>query len=234
MTEHQTPAQRLADALTAADGSDRLQAALAAGTFPDASYLEPLVARCGVEDDFAVREMLTWAIIHLPGDVLPRVLEELDSESALAQSQALHTISKLGDERAWPAITSALLHSADDEVARTAWRAAIAVAPEDELSGLAQDFVRELGRSGLIEVREGLSPVPVNTEIWRSLSRALVSLGEHATAPLVAALTAAEHDGDLARLVHARVTVRLLEDPDASFALEPADAHRRGNSRTHD
>jgi Ni2+-binding GTPase involved in maturation of urease and hydrogenase len=34
----------------------------------------------------------------------------------------LHTLSKIGDKRAWAWITRDMLHDTDDEVARTAWR----------------------------------------------------------------------------------------------------------------
>uniref|UniRef100_UPI000F63A7A7 HEAT repeat domain-containing protein n=1 Tax=Leucobacter chromiireducens TaxID=283877 RepID=UPI000F63A7A7 len=165
-----TRAQRLAAALAVTDSSARLQAALTAGTRPEPSFVEPLIARCAVEPDFSVREMLTWALLRLPVElVLPRVLAELDpatASSALGQSQALHTVSKLGDPRAWPAITGELLHSSDEEIARTAWRAAVAVAPADARPELAAALVRELGRG--------------DRELHRSLSRAIVGIGDPA------------------------------------------------------
>ncbi|MGD9607505.1 MAG: HEAT repeat domain-containing protein, partial [Leucobacter sp.] len=60
------PAALLRAALSADDSSDRLQAALTAGTRPDEAYLEPLLDRCAVEPDFYVRDMLTWALTRLP------------------------------------------------------------------------------------------------------------------------------------------------------------------------
>ena len=52
---------RLLDALGAANSSTRLQAALAVGTHSDPGLVDALVARCAIEPDFFVRDMLTWA-----------------------------------------------------------------------------------------------------------------------------------------------------------------------------
>ncbi len=110
---------RVARALSAEDGSVRLQAALAAGTHPDPAFLEALVGRCAVEPDFFVRDMLSWALTRLSPEVtLPRVRRELGAERAQARSQALHTLSKIGDRSAWAWITRGMLRDADDEVAR--------------------------------------------------------------------------------------------------------------------
>ena len=66
-------AASIARALESQDESLRLRAALAAGTHPHPSLVEPLVRRCGVEPDFFVRENLSWALTRLPADdVLPR------------------------------------------------------------------------------------------------------------------------------------------------------------------
>ncbi|WP_024357578.1 HEAT repeat domain-containing protein [Leucobacter chironomi] len=198
-------AAALSRALLADDASDRLQAALTAGTHPDESFLDPLVARCAVEPDFYVRDMLTWALTRLPRDlVLDRLLGELSSAAPQARSQALHTLSKLGDPRGWPAITAEHLHDDDAEVARAAWRTAAGLAPEDEHPALAGELVLELGRGDI--------------EVMRSLSRALVELGE-AAVPLV---RGADDGSALQRARHARATLRLIEDPEASFTLDGA------------
>lgn len=221
-----TPAGRLAAALASPNSSARMRAAMTAGTSADPSFLDPLVERCAIEEDFSVRETLTWALTRLPVDlVLPRIIAELGSPSPTARSQALHTISKLGDERAWPAIGPELLHSEDDGVARTAWRAAVAVAPEHERQALATELVAELGRGGSTAGRG-------DTELWRSLSRAIAALGDAAAAPLAAAATAAALSGDVARSAHAAATEQLLADPDAGFALAPEDARRLGTAHS--
>ncbi|MCY1138065.1 HEAT repeat domain-containing protein [Actinoplanes sp. Pm04-4] len=195
------------NALNAGESSIRLQAALAAGTRADPDLLEALVARCAVEPDFFVRDMLTWALTRLPASLtVPRLVAELGSPIAQARSQALHTLSKLGDERAWPAITRSLLRDADDEVARTAWRAAVALAPDGEREGLAVELAAQLGRG--------------DRNVKLSLSRALVALGSEQ------ALQAGLDSDDPAVAAHARATRALLLDPEAGFDAAIAEATR--------
>ncbi|GHE46875.1 hypothetical protein GCM10018785_15760 [Streptomyces longispororuber] len=189
--------------------SVRLRAALAAGTAPGPGRVEALVERCAVEPEFFVRDMLTWALTRHPVSLtLPALLRELGSERAQARSQALHTLSKIGDRRAWPAITPALLADADDEVARSAWRAAVVLVPEGEETALAGELVTQLGRGG--------------RETRRSLSQALVALGE-AIMPVLDAAAAA---GGPDVRAHALATRRLLRDPDAGFAWAIEEAKR--------
>src|ERR1051325_6763341 len=96
----------LVNALSAGESSVRLQAALAAGTQAAPGLRETLVARCAVEPDFFVRDMLTWALTRLPAErTVPRLRAELRSTHAQARSQALHTLSKIGDRQVWPDIT---------------------------------------------------------------------------------------------------------------------------------
>jgi HEAT repeat protein len=206
-TEHTNT--QLTEALVASASSTRLKAALAIGTKPDPGLLEVLVARCGVEPDFYVRDMLTWALTRLPPDLtVPRLLAELDSDVSQSRSQALHTLSKIGDVRAWPAMTSALLHDRDDEVARAAWRAAVAVVPEGEGRDLAEALASQLSRG--------------RREVQLSLSRALVALGE-IVEPV---LKRAKESDAPAVAAHAAATERLLQDPDAAFELDIKEAKR--------
>lgn len=207
---HRNPRNtRLLGALAAPDSSTRLQAALAAGTDPVPELVDALVQRCAVEPDFFVRDMLTWALTRLPAArTLPKLRAELASEHAQARSQALHTLSKIGDPTAWPAVTQALLCDPDDEVARSAWRCAVVLAPEEEKAALAADLVTQLGRG--------------DREVRLSLSRALVALGAVAEPVLEAAAVHA----DPAVRAHASATQRLLHDPDAGFDLA-VDAARR-------
>ncbi|MGY6652295.1 HEAT repeat domain-containing protein [Amycolatopsis sp. TRM77291] len=199
----------LLDALGAEDSSTRLKAAMAAGTRPDARFTDALVARCAVEPDFFVRDMLTWALTRLPpASTVPRLLTELRSERAQARSQALHTLSKIGDRTAWPAITESLLHDTDDEVARSAWRAAVILVPEDARAGLAAELAIELGRGDR------------NRRL--SLSRALVALGDACEPALRKAL---ESRDDAVR-AHAFATERLRRDPEAGFDVTADEAKR--------
>ncbi|MEU4117137.1 HEAT repeat domain-containing protein [Kitasatospora sp. NPDC028055] len=191
------------------DPSVRLRAALAVGTNPDPGFVDGLVERCAVEPDFPVREMLTWALTRHPAAVaVPPLLEEVRSERAQARSQALHTLSKIGDPLAWPAVTPALLSDPDEEVARSAWRAAVVLAPEDERPALAVGLATQFGRGG--------------REAQLSLSRALVALGE-AAAPV---LTAATADPDPRVRAHALATEALRRDPDAGFESAIEEAKR--------
>ncbi|GAB1327057.1 hypothetical protein ACE1SV_13960 [Streptomyces sennicomposti] len=200
---------RLAGALSAGDPSVRLQAALAAGSNPGSALLEPLVERCAVEPDLFVRDMLSWALTRLPAETtLPRLRRELGSERAQARSQALHTLSKIGDGRAWTWITRAMLRDPDDEVARTAWRVAVALAPEDAKKDLAGELAGQLGRG--------------DREVRLSLSRALVGLGDVA----VHALATAAASPDPAVAAHARATELLRRDPETGFDAAVEEAKR--------
>lgn len=187
----------------------RLRAALAVGTAPDPRFVDKLVERCAIEPEFFVRDMLTWALTRHPVSMtLPELLREVRSKRAQARSQALHTLSKIGDQQAWPAITRTLLVDADDEVARSAWRAAVVLVPEGEESALAMVLATQLGRGG--------------RETQLSLSRALVALGEVIEPALLAAAAAPD---PIAR-AHALATERLLRDPDTGFEYAIEEAKR--------
>ncbi|MFE2295450.1 HEAT repeat domain-containing protein [Streptomyces sp. NPDC059452] len=194
-----------------ADGrsSVRLRAALAVGTAPDPRFVDRLIERCAIEPEFFVRDMLTWALTRHPVSLtVPGLLRAVRSHHPQARSQALHTLSKIGDPRAWPAITRALLSDADDEVARSAWRAAVVLVPEGEEAALAVVLATQLGRGG--------------RETQLSLSRALVALGE----AMVPALGTATTAPDPRVRAHALATERLLRDPDAGFTFAIEEAKR--------
>jgi HEAT repeat protein len=187
----------------------RLQAALAVGTTPDPRFVDKLIERCAIEPDFYVRDMLTWALTrHASSVTVPKLVDELRSEHAQARSQALHTLSKIGDRRAWPAITRALLTDADDEVARSAWRAAVVLVPEGAEPELAGVLATQLGRG--------------ERETQLSLSRALIALGDVIMPHLRAAMT----DNDPRVRQHAIATDRLSRDPDAGFEFAIEEAKR--------
>ncbi|MFY1632838.1 HEAT repeat domain-containing protein [Solwaraspora sp. WMMB335] len=208
-THHSSPDPRLLDALAAGDSSTRLKAALAIGTHPQPAFVDALVARCAIEPDFFVRDMLTWALTRLPSQItVPKLRAELHRAPAQARSQALHTLSKIGHRDAWPAITPSLLRDADDEVARTAWRAAVVLVPEEEKRALAAELATQFGRG--------------DREVRLSLSRALAALGD-VIEPILR--TAVTHP-DAAVRAHANATERLLRDPDAGFDLAVDEAKR--------
>jgi HEAT repeat protein len=207
-----TPETSLIAALADGNESVRLKAALAIGSDPkpEPGVVDMLVDRCAVEPNFYVRDMLTWALIRFPAEItVPRLLVELRSECAQARSQALHTLSKIKDAGAWPAITRLLLRDPDDEVARSAWRAAVVLVPEGQEKGLAEELAAQLGRG--------------NREMQLSLSLALVALGEAAIGQI---LQQAMTSDDPRVRAHARATERLLREPDAGFKLAVDQAKR--------
>lgn len=203
------PGTRLSRALAAGSSSVRLQAALAAGTRPDPGLVGLLVERCAVEPDFFVRDMLTWALTrHAAAATVPLLLDEVRAGTRQARSQALHTLSKIGDARGWHALSADVLHDPDEDVARTAWRAAVSLVPAGREAELAETLCAELGRG--------------DRETQRSLSRAIAALGDAG----VPALEAREHADDEAVRTHALATRHLLDDPDADFEAAVAEARR--------
>ncbi|MET8099240.1 HEAT repeat domain-containing protein [Streptomyces sp. NPDC005236] len=209
VTGQDTDAVRILRGLEDGSSSARLRAALAAGTAPDPRFVAELIRRCAIEPEFFVRDMLTWALTRHPVSMtLPALLDEVRSERAQARSQALHTLSKIGDRRAWPAITSALLADADHEVARSAWRAAVVLVAPGEEGVLATELATQLGRGG--------------RETRLSLSQALVALGD----VIEPVLLAAAKSPDAHVRTHALATQRLLRDPDAGFESAIEEAKR--------
>ncbi|MGW4544988.1 HEAT repeat domain-containing protein [Streptomyces violaceorubidus] len=209
MTRQDADPMRALKGLEDARASVRLRAALALGSAPDPRCVDKLVERSAVEPEFFVRDMLTWALTRHPVSLtLARLVAEVHAERPQARGQALHTLSKIGDRRAWPAITRAVLADTDDEVARSAWRAAVVLVPEGEEPALAAVLATQLGRGG--------------RETRLSLSRALVALGEAVTEVLDAAAT----DPDPHVRAHALATRHLLRDPDAGFASAIEEAKR--------
>jgi HEAT repeat protein len=209
MPKEETNTMRALQGLDSSSSSVRLQAALAVGTTPDPRFIDRLIERCSIEPDFYVRDMLTWALTrHTSSMTVPKLIDELRSERAQARSQALHTLSKIGDRRAWPAITRALLSDADQEVARSAWRAAVVLVPEGEESELAGVLATQLGRG--------------ERETQLSLSRVLIALGEVIMPSLHTAMT----DPDPRVRQHAIATERLLRSPDAGFEFAIEEAKR--------
>ncbi|MFB8031372.1 HEAT repeat domain-containing protein [Streptomyces sp. NPDC056004] len=225
VTGQDTDGTRVLQGLEDGSSSVRLRAALAVGTAPDPRYVETLIERCAIEPEFFVRDMLTWALTRHPVSMtLPGLVRELRSERAQARSQALHTLSKIGDRQAWPAITRRLLSDPDDEVARSAWRAAVVLVPEGEEPALAVALATQLGRGG--------------RETQLSLSQAMVALGEVVLPALHGATTAPDpqahahlqphaHARPQAHVhAHALATERLLRDPDAGFEFAIEEAKR--------
>lgn len=208
------PAELLRRALGSADGSERVRSAMAAGTYPRPEYVPVLVEQCAHEPDFTVRETLTWALTRQDRDTtLDRVLPELGSPSPQGRAQALHTLSKIRDPRAWPAITRQLLHDDDTDVARTAWRTAAGLAPEAERAALASELAAHFG----------VGP----DDLQQSLSRAFLTLGESGRDAIDAAAASAEWNVRL----HALATDHLVSYPEDGYEAAVAVARRAAARR---
>lgn len=215
--EHDAAAANgLALALRVPAPSERLQAALAAGTSPKTAYVDVLIDRCIVEPDFFVRDTLTWALMrHDPAVTVERLIHELGSVFPQARSQALHTLSKIRDPRTWSAITPALLEDDEDQVARAAWRTAAGCVPATEAPALAERLAKQFGRG--------------DHDMRQSLTRAFATIGEPAL--LAAEQAAAPTNGDTApqdigARAHALATVRIMRDPELDFGEAVAHARR--------
>ncbi|ALG86925.1 HEAT repeat domain-containing protein [Gordonia phthalatica] len=203
MTDQHTRTDDVIRALRAPSSTTRLRAALAAGTDPEPRCIAVLIERCGVEPDFYVRDMLTWALTrHDVDTVLPAVTAELTSPNPQARSQALHTISKLGDPESWTPTVEALMTDPDDEVARTAWRVAAALAPATEVRAVAAILTSQFGRGG--------------PDVHRSLSRAFAEIGDAA----LPAVRQSQTSSDPVVRGHAVATEALMRDPESSFAFD--------------
>lgn len=157
--------------LASPDQSVRLKAALTAGTYPKPEYIDVLVDQCAHEPDFFVRDTLTWALMR---NEIPKVIErlkpELNSENSQAKSQALHTLTKIGDKQFYSLITHEHLFDSIDKVAVTAWRAASVLVPDNQKSELTSILLTQLGRG--------------DSDVQFDLTRFLCALGECIVEPL--------------------------------------------------
>lgn len=149
----------------------RLQAALAAGAYPEDAYIEVLVAQCAHESDFFVRDTLSWALMrHEIAKVVDRLKPELNSENPQAKSQAIHTLSKIGDKQYYSLITNDHHFDSLDKVAVTAWRAASVLVPDHEKPALTKILVSQLGRG--------------DSDLQFDLTRFICALGDVIVEPL--------------------------------------------------
>jgi len=160
--------------LDSPDQSVRLKAALAAGTYPEPEFIDILISQCAIEPDFFVRDTLSWALMRndIP-QVVKRLEIELVSTNIQAKSQAIHTLSKIGDKNNYKLITDEMLFDADDFVAATAWRAASVLVPYDQKSTLVAKLITQLGRG--------------DSDTQFGLTRFLCAIGEQIVQPLTEA-----------------------------------------------
>lgn len=162
---------KLESMLASPDQSVRLKAALAAGTYPNDDFIEILIAQCSHEPDFFVRDTLSWALMRQDREtVVKRLITELKSPVAQSRSQALHTLSKIGDKQNYPLITHEHLFDIEDAVASTAWRTASVLVPDEEKATLVQLLLTQLGRG--------------DSDLQFALTRFLCAIGEPIVDPL--------------------------------------------------
>ena len=176
--------------LDSPDQSVRLKAALAAGTYPEPEFIEILISQCAIESDFFVRDTLSWALMRNDiSQVVKRLEIELVSTNIQAKSQAIHTLSKIGDKSNYRLITDEMLFDVDDFVAATAWRAASVLVPDDQKSTLVAKLITQLGRG--------------DSDTQFGLTRFLCAIGE----PIVQPLTEAAQSTDEAISNQAKFTL---------------------------
>ena len=180
----------LQELLNSPNQSVRLKAALAAGTYPNPDQIEILISQCGNEADFFVRDTLSWALMrHDKKSVVEQLKIELKSENPQARSQALHTLSKIGDKENYELITRDLLLDPDDFVASTAWRSASVLVPHKDKQALVELLISQLGRG--------------DSDIQFGLTRFLCAIGQ----PIVAPLTQATQSPEEIVRTHAEFTL---------------------------
>lgn len=180
--------------------SVRLKAALTAGTYPDSKYIKILISQCATETDFFVRDTLSWALMRQDRkEVLALLIPELHSDIPQARSQALHTLSKIGDKANYSLITNEHFFDSDDLVASTAWRAASDLVPNEEKAHLVKILVTQLGRG--------------DGDLQFGLTRFLCMIGE----PIVEPLTAAMKSDDENVRVHAQITLMRFRELELEF-----------------
>ncbi len=157
--------------LDSPDQSVRLKAALDAGTFPKDEFIEVLISQCAIEPDFFVRDTLSWALMRNDvAKVVKRLETELHSPNPQAKSQAIHTLSKIGDKANYQLITDEMLFDSEDFIASTAWRAASVLVPEADKPTLVQKLITQLGRG--------------DSDLQFGLTRFLCALGDCIVEPL--------------------------------------------------
>jgi hypothetical protein len=165
--------------LASPDQSVRLKAALAAGTYPEVEFIEVLISQCAIESDFFVRDTLSWALMRNDVAKVVELLEtELQSANPQAKSQAIHTLSKIGDKANYSLITDEMLFDPDDFIASTAWRVASVLVPDDQKEILVKKLITQLGRG--------------DSDTQFGLTRFLCALGDCIVQPLTEASKSAD------------------------------------------
>jgi HEAT repeat protein len=122
-------------------------------------------------------------------EVLPMLTPQLNSPNNQARSQALHTLSKIGDKANYDLITREHLLDSNDDVATTAWRSASVLVPDEKKDELVKILVTQLGRG--------------DGDTQFALTRFLCAIGEPIIQPLQ--IAAKSHDETIR--LHAEITL---------------------------
>ena len=93
------------------DRDVRQAAALDLGTWADPAAAPALVARLWSEQDFFVRDTLSWTVTRVADAAAPLLLDALARTDTASRVQALHVLSKIAD----PATTNAIVPLAADD-----------------------------------------------------------------------------------------------------------------------
>lgn len=189
--------QNLTQLLTHDDPNTRLDAVIALGVQAAGTNAVPaLVDRAGVEEDFTVREALTWALVQHAEASLPLVAHKLNDDDPVVRRQAAHVLSKIGGPDVAPHIASVVADT-NDEVAVKGFRAASNSGDASVIPAL----VSRLGQG--------------DQELQDALVNAFARLGE----PAVPALGEALRSEDAAVRSQAADALGHIGSPDADPAL---------------
>jgi HEAT repeat protein len=113
----------------------RLEAALELGKLADVHALPALLDRVGTEPDFFVRENVTWALVRMGDAAVLPLIAILERGDTTSRFHAAHTLSKLADVRAVPALLVAL-DASDSELVQKSVYALGALRDERALPAL--------------------------------------------------------------------------------------------------
>ncbi|STX04153.1 PBS lyase HEAT-like repeat [Kocuria rosea] len=197
-TVNASAADELLLKLTDPDRDIRQAAALSLGERADSTCALSLVERLWVEEDFFVRETITWAITRVKESALPAVLAGLrDDRSVEVRTQALHVLSKFAD----PETIDEVLPLAD--------------APDESVARKARWALARIGDVRAVPYLVDLMGGPDGEE-KNSLTNDLAAFGAEAVPALVSILESSE--ADLRR--HAADVLCFIGHPDAEDAVD--------------
>jgi HEAT repeat protein len=204
----------------------RSQAVLAMGEMRYAESVDGLIHILTTETDFGVLEDATWALVRLGQAALEPVIALLTHLNPTVRHNAVHTLSKLCDEKAVPALITTLADT-DDAVRLKAAFALGQIGAVQALPALIAMLTDEQldVRVTVADVLEKFGPRAVAPLIlklqdtnWRVRDQAADILGRIGTENCVEPLLAALHD---ARWEVRFTVVNALREIGDTRAIEP-------------